>query len=167
MELYLFRHGIAAGGDAGKPDSVRQLTDEGRSKTAAVARLARAAGAEPSLILSSPYDRAVQTARIAADELGYKDKILESRTLVPHGTPEGVWSEIRDHADEPSILLAGHEPLLSHLTAWLLGSLSLRVEMKKSTMVRIDADGGRTVPQGVLRWMVTPALAAQYTGKSK
>lgn len=165
MELYLFRHGIAEDGGPGKPDSARQLTDEGRRKTAAVAKMARGAGVDPSLILSSPYDRAVQTARIAADELGYKGHILQIKVLVPHGSPEAVWSEIRDHQSESSILLAGHEPLLSHLAAWLLSAPSLRVEMKKSAMIRIDADSTRAAPQGVLRWMVTPALTRNTADK--
>jgi phosphohistidine phosphatase len=161
MELYLFRHGIAEEASAGHPDSSRQLTEEGRKKTAAVAKMARLAGAEPSLILSSPYDRAVQTARVAADELGYKGEILQTRTLVPHGAPEPVWSDVRDHSEEQSILLAGHEPLLSCLTAWLLGAPALQVEVKKSAMIRIDFDSLRATPRGVLRWMITPSL----TGK--
>jgi len=159
MELYIFRHGIAEEGSFGRPDSSRQLTEEGRKKTAAVAKMARRAEVRPSLIISSPYDRAVQTAVVAAEELGYKGEILQTKALVPDGHPEGVWNEIRNHRDEAAILLAGHEPLLSQLTAYLLSTPSLQVEMKKSAMVRIDVDGMRGAPQGVLRWMVTPALA--------
>jgi phosphohistidine phosphatase len=159
MELYIFRHGIAEEGSFGKPDSSRQLTDEGRKKTAAVVKMARRADVRPSLIISSPYDRAMQTAAVAAEELGYKGEILQTRTLVPEGSPEAVWNEIRDHGAETAILLAGHEPLLSQLTAHLLATPSLHVEMKKSAMVRIDVDGMRAAPQGVLRWMITPALA--------
>jgi phosphohistidine phosphatase SixA len=57
-------------------------------------------------------------------------------------------------------LLAGHEPLLSQLTAFLLSTPALQLEMKKSTMVRIDVEGFRPAPHGVLRWMITPALAS-------
>ncbi len=159
MELYLFRHGIASDRLPGRPDSSRQLTDEGRKKTAAVAKMARRAGLAPSLIISSPYDRAAQTAAVAAEELGYKGEVLETRTLVPESPPEAVWNEIRNHRDQAAILLAGHEPLLSQLAAYLLSTPALQVEMKKSAMVRIDVDAGRAAPQGVLRWMITPALA--------
>jgi phosphohistidine phosphatase len=159
MELYLFRHGIADDRSLGRPDSSRQLTDEGRKKTASVAKMARRAGVNPSLIISSPYDRAVQTAEAAAQEFGYKNEILQTRTLVPEGSPQAVWNEIRNHSGEPAILLAGHEPLLSQLAAYLLSTPSLQVEMKKSALVRIDVDGMRAAPQGVLRWMIVPALA--------
>jgi phosphohistidine phosphatase len=159
MELYLFRHGIAEEGKPGHPDSARELTDEGRKKTAEVLKLARKSGVEPALILTSPYARARQTAAIAADELGYKGRVLPVESLVPHGSPENVWKDIRDHADAASILLASHEPLLSRTVAYLLNSPSLRVEMKKASMVRIDIESLRAAPHGILRWMIVPKMA--------
>jgi phosphohistidine phosphatase len=158
MELYLFRHGIAEDARPGRPDASRALTDEGRRKTAEVVKTARKAGFEPSLIVSSPYLRAVETARIAAHELEYKGDVLKTEALVPHGSPEGVWTELRDYRDEAAILLAGHEPLLSHLVAYLLASPALRVEMKKAALVRIDVETVGAVPHGTLRWMITPKL---------
>lgn len=155
MELYLLRHGIA---ENGSPDAGRKLTDRGKEKSAAVARMARRAGVEPSLIVSSPYVRAVETAEIVAAEMGYAAPIVRFESLVPHGTPEGVWNDIADHRSESAILLAGHEPLLSILMAWLLASPALRVEMKKSTLVRIDVDSFRGTPRGILRWMIVPRL---------
>ncbi len=158
MELYLFRHGIAEDVPAGRSDSSRALTPEGRERAAAVVRMARNAGVKPSLIASSPYVRAVQTAEIAAKEFNWKGDLLSLPSLVPHGTPQGVWSDIRDLRDEPAILLAGHEPLLSELAAYLLNSPSLMVDMKKSAMLRIDVASLGPAPGGVLRWMLTPAL---------
>jgi phosphohistidine phosphatase len=159
MELYLLRHGIAEDARPGTSDSARELTAEGREKTAAVLKLARRGGVSPSLILSSPYLRAHQTAKIAARELEHNGDIELADSLVPHGTPENVWADLRDRSDEPAILLASHEPLLSTLVAWLLNSPSLRVDMKKAALVRIDVEGVRAVPHGVLRWMLVPKLA--------
>jgi phosphohistidine phosphatase len=155
MELYLLRHGIA---ENGSPDAARKLTDKGKEKTAAIAQMARKAGVEPSLIVSSPYVRAVETAELVAAELGYSGPIVKFESLVPHGNPEGVWNDVSDHRSESSILLAGHEPLLSVLMAWLLACPALRVEMKKSTLVRIDVDSFRGAPRGILRWMIVPRL---------
>jgi phosphohistidine phosphatase len=124
-----------------------------------VAKMARAAKVRPSAIISSPYVRAVETARIAARELGFEGKLINAPELVPHGSPENVWNVIRERREDDSILLAGHEPLLSHLVSYLLASPALRVEMKKSALVRIDVDSLRGAPHGVLRWMVIPRLA--------
>jgi phosphohistidine phosphatase SixA len=85
--------------------------------------------------------------------------VITAPELVPHGSPENVWNVIRERRDDDSILLAGHEPLMSGLAAYLLGSPALRVEMKKSALVRIDVDSLRGAPQGVLRWMLIPKLA--------
>jgi phosphohistidine phosphatase len=159
MEIYLLRHGVADDGQPGSPDSGRELTEEGRKKTAEVVKLARRSGVRPTLILTSPYARARQTARIAAEQLEYDGQVLAVESLVPHGSPEGVWQDLRDHGDETAVLLAGHEPLLSRLVAYLLNAPALRVEMKKAGLVRIDIETVRAHPHGILRWMIVPKLA--------
>ena len=156
MEIYLFRHGIAEDAKAGHPDSSRALTDEGKKKTAEVVKAARRAGVAPSLIISSPYVRAVETAEIAAEGFGYKNDILRTETLVPHGLPENVWSELRDYRDAEAVLLAGHEPLMGHLAAYLLASPVLRIDVKKAAMIRIDVPALGRTPHGTLRWLITP-----------
>ncbi len=157
MELYLLRHGIAE--DNAATDADRQLTEEGRHKLRRVLKRAASAGVSPSLIISSPYKRALESAEIAASELAYKGKILRAGTLTPDSSPPSVWSEIREHRDEPSILLAGHEPLFSATVAFLLGSTNQMVEFKKAALVRIDLHSFSAQPQGVLHWMLTPKLA--------
>jgi phosphohistidine phosphatase len=157
MELYLLRHGIAE--DNAATDADRQLTEEGRHKLRRVMKRAAAADVSPSLILSSPYKRAVETAEIAAAELDYKGKILRVGSLTPDSSPPSVWNEIRDHRDESSILLAGHEPLFSATVAYLLGSTQEMVDFRKSALVRIDIHGFGAQPQGVLQWMLTPKLS--------
>lgn len=158
MELYLFRHGIAEDPQAGRPDADRKLTDAGKKRVAEVVKAARRAEVDPSLIVSSPYVRAIETAQIAVDGFGFKGDIIRTETLVPHGHPEKVWNELRDYREEASILLAGHEPLLSHLAAYLLASPALRIEMKKAALLRIDIGNVGAMPHGTLRWMITPKL---------
>ncbi len=158
MELYILRHGIAADGEAGQPDSVRTLTPEGRKKLRAMLRSAKAAGVAPSLILTSPYKRAVQTAQLAAAALDYGGELLRTNALVPGSTPEAVWEEVRVHRDQRQILLAGHEPLLSAAAAFLLGCPSMAIEFKKGTMARIDLDRFGPAPRGTLKWLLAPKL---------
>lgn len=159
MELYLLRHGIAENQKPGDLDSGRALTADGREKLACVLKAARRAGVTPSLILTSPYVRAVQTAEAAAVTLNFDGHVIQSKSFTPDSTPESAWQEIRDYQGESAILLASHEPLLSQLAAYLLGSPSLRIDVKKASLIRIDLDGFRSVPAGVLRWMLTASLA--------
>jgi phosphohistidine phosphatase len=161
MEIYILRHGVAEEPQTGQPDSDRALTADGRKKLRNGLRTAASAGVAPSLILTSPYKRALQTAQMAAEILQYKGELLRTQALEPGSSPKTVWDEIRVHKDESGILLAGHEPLFSRLTAYLLGSPNLVVEFKKGAMVCIEVERFPAEPHGVLRWMLTSKLAAQ------
>jgi phosphohistidine phosphatase len=160
MEIYILRHGIAEDSQPGQSDSERALTSEGRKKLVRVLRVAREAGVAPSLILTSPLKRAVQTAQLAAETLDYKGELLRTKALEPGSHPRMVWEEIRVHKDEPSILLAGHEPLFSSLTAYLLGCPDLQVDFKKGALACVDVNRFGAEPHGVLKWLITPKLAS-------
>src|SRR5450759_3166341 len=121
MELYLFRHGIAEDARPGQSDSERALTSEGKRKLRTVVKTAIQAGLAPSLILTSPYKRAVQTAQIAADVLKYHGELLRTEALLPSSKPTVVWEEIRVHREEAQVLVAGHDPLFTDLAGYLLG----------------------------------------------
>jgi phosphohistidine phosphatase len=158
MELYILRHGIAEDGNPGQKDSERALTDEGRKKLHEVMRVVHRAGVAPALMVSSPYLRAVQTAEIAMEVLRYNGTLLQTPVLIPPSEPETVWQEVRTHRDAPSIMLVGHEPLLSQVIGYVLGARSLQVDLKKAAVVRVDVESFGQQPRGVLKWMLVPKL---------
>ncbi|HLK21224.1 MAG TPA: phosphohistidine phosphatase SixA [Bryobacteraceae bacterium] len=160
MKIYILRHGIAEDAQGTQPDSDRALTPEGKKKLRSVLRTAEAADVSPSLILTSPFRRALQTAQIAAEVLKYKGELLQTKTLEPGSQPRTVWDEIRVHKDEAEILLCGHEPLFSSLTAYLLGAPGLQIDYKKGALACVEIDHFPAEPHGVLKWMLTPKLAA-------
>ena len=161
MQIYLLRHGIADEGRPGRPDAERALTSEGREKLRRVLKRARSADVTPSLILSSPYRRALETAAVAVDVFGYKGDVMRTSALVPEAAPADAWQEIRSRKGESAILLASHEPLMSSMAAFLLGSPALLVDMKKGALVRMDCDGFGPEPRCLLKWMLTPALSLE------
>ncbi|MGH9627479.1 MAG: phosphohistidine phosphatase SixA [Bryobacteraceae bacterium] len=158
MQLYILRHGIAEDGHPGGRDSDRALTSEGKKKLRDVLRVASKAGVAPKMIVTSPYVRAVETAEIAADVLGYKDSLLRTDALVPSSETAAVWEELRVHRDTSELMLVGHEPLLSQSVAFLLAAPSMFVDLKKGALVRIDLDQFGVHPKGVLKWMLVPKL---------
>jgi phosphohistidine phosphatase len=158
MELYILRHGIAEEATGGMADKDRALTEGGRDRLRRVLSRAHEAGVAPSLILTSPYRRALETAQLAAPALG-SVKVTRCDALVPASTPEEVWEVIREHRKESGLLLAGHEPLLSQTAAYLLGAPDLQIDLKKAAMVRIDLESFSGTPRGILKWMLTPGLA--------
>jgi phosphohistidine phosphatase len=161
MEIYLLRHAAAENALPGMKDADRAVTQEGREKLKRVLKRAKSAGVEPGVILSSPYRRALETAEMAAEVLGYRRKVVQTAALVPNASPHDVWQEIRSRRDESSILLSSHEPLMSATVALFLGNPAMLVDMKKSALVRVDCDRFGPEPHGILKWMLTPATAGE------
>ncbi len=161
MEIYLLRHGIAEDAAPGMPDADRALTSAGRQKLRRVLARARAAKVEPGVILSSPYRRALETAAVAVDALGYSGKVVQTGALTPDANPRETWEEIRARKTETSVLLASHEPLMSSLLAFLLNTPALMVDFKKAALARVDCDRFGPEPQGTLKWLLTPATAGE------
>jgi phosphohistidine phosphatase len=157
MNIYLLRHGTAEDREVGKPDASRALTKEGRRELRAVLHLARMAGVKPGVILTSPLRRAVETARVASAELQC-DKVLEIKELTPDTPPPQLWRAIRAHRSDRELVLAGHEPQLTRLAAFLLEA-PLAIDLKKGALVKIAVQDSQGPPRGVLKWMLTPKLA--------
>ncbi|MFB3829309.1 MAG: histidine phosphatase family protein [Bryobacteraceae bacterium] len=155
MRIYLLRHGAAESRRPGGTDRERALTAEGREALGRVLARARAGGAAPSLILCSPLARAVETARMAAEALGYSGEIVRTEALLPEADPAGFWDELRARRDEPAILAAGHEPFLSAAAAYLLGAPGLGADVRTATLLRLDLDRF-SAPRAVLKWMLPP-----------
>jgi phosphohistidine phosphatase SixA len=93
--------------------------------------------------------------------LGYKGETGRTDALVPEASPVDAWEEIRSRSGERAILLASHEPLMSSMAAFLLGSPGLTVDMKKAALVRIDCDRFGPKPAGMLKWMLTPGVCLE------
>jgi phosphohistidine phosphatase len=159
MQIYLLRHGIAEDGLPGKADADRALTTEGIKRLREILKRARTASVSPSVIVTSPYVRARQTAELAAEILGFEETLATSGVLTPNSSPVDTWTELRTLRGEQSVLLVGHEPHMSSFTGFLLGTPELRVDFKKGAMVRVDMMEFGVRPRGVLKWMMAPKLA--------
>ena len=153
MQVDLLRHGAATPSKPGSSDGDRPLSDAGEAQVKAVAERAREAGAKPSLILSSPYTRARQTAAIAAKILGYSGAIVEIRSLEPDRSPFDLWDDVRARTEESEILLVGHLPLLGDLASILLGR---GIGIPPATIVRIHVPQLVPEPGASLQWVLGP-----------
>ena len=161
MQVYLLRHGISEEGRAGMSDADRALTADGRRKLHQVLENAVHADVKPTLILSSPLKRAVQTAEIAKEVLKYKNEIVRTKVLLPGSSAEQVWDEIRVHKDESSLVLVGHNPLFDTLPGYLLGYPEMQVDFKKGGLLRLDLEGFSR-PKGILRWYLVAKLVGNH-----
>lgn len=141
MKLYLVRHGLAGQHGDYADDNERPLTDEGKKKTARVARRLAESGLKFEKILSSPLVRARQTAEIlVAEKLG--DSIEEFPPLAPDGKLRdwlNWWRGSAYRGPESSIALVGHEPDLGYWTESLVwGQSRGNLIVKKAGVIGIE-----------------------------
>ena len=158
MEVYLLRHGIAEDAHSGMSDADRALTQDGRRKLRRALEAAAQADVRPSLILTSPLKRAIETAEIAEEALGYKGKLVRTQALSPGSNPQEAWAEIRSRRNESAIMLVGHNPLFGALGGYLIGAPDAQIDMKKGAILRIDFEHFPPQPRGTLRWLLIPKL---------
>ncbi|MCC6750070.1 MAG: histidine phosphatase family protein [Deltaproteobacteria bacterium] len=121
MHVTLVRHGRAAPELAPLGDAGRVLTVDGRAQVRETGEALARLGASPSEIWSSPLVRAVQTAELLAAATGYTGEIRVQSELLPYGSAGALLDAMRLLSTETELLLAGHEPFMSHLATVLGG----------------------------------------------
>ena len=108
-------------------------------------------------IASSPYVRAVQTAEILADTLGFKQEIEIVEALTPENPSEALLPWLATHPPESTVAIVGHEPHLSRLVTWLMTQeAESHVVFKKGGACLLDLGVRPSGGGALLHWLLTP-----------
>lgn len=163
MKLYLMRHGIAEvlGTGAARHDRDRALTAAGEKRVREIARGLRRLGIKPELIFTSPLLRARQTAELVAETLGLGDRLEETAHLgVPPDSAALIRLLQKKRPPPRAVLLVGHEPHLSELTAGLIAGPSTAVALtfKKGGLARLDVTTLEAGRCATLEWLLPPRV---------
>ena len=164
MNLYIVRHAIAVdrGTEGYEDDSQRPLTDAGSKKMKKIAKGIHRFGIELDAILTSPYVRARDTAKILAERYSMEDKVYFSDNLIPPGNFESLVFEIHEKYDFANLALVGHEPMLSSLISWLTtGEKDARILLKKGGVSFLSSDTLYQDGRAMLQWLLTPGIMMQ------
>jgi phosphohistidine phosphatase len=166
MNLYIVRHAIAV--QRGTPgyddDSQRPLTDKGRGKMNKIAKGLRQLGIELDVILTSPYVRARDTAKVLATEFNLQDQIRFTDNLIPPGDFKELIDEVQEKYDVESLALVGHEPMLGQLISWLTtGNRNMQINFKKGGVCYLTADNLYQDHRATLEWLLTPAIMVELS----
>jgi phosphohistidine phosphatase len=160
MNLYFMRHGIAvdrADSSAGSGDRERQLTPKGIKRMNKAAKGLTALSLTFDRILTSPLERARQTAKIVAQTLQLENRVEEVEQLSPEQSAQDLLSALVPYSDQKQILLVGHEPQLSNTISVLLsGTAGAEIRLKKGAMCCLEVDGLPPKKNGVLHWALAP-----------
>src|ERR1044071_8278792 len=158
MNLYIVRHAIAV--ERGTPgyeeDGQRPLTEAGRRKMKKIVKGLSQLDLDLDLILSSPYVRARDTAKILAGEFKLKGNVALSDNLIPPGNFEKLIEEIHQKYNVNNLALVGHEPMLSSLVSWLTtGNTDLRLTLKKGGVAFLSTANLYQDGHATLEWLLT------------
>jgi phosphohistidine phosphatase len=151
MQLYLIRHGIALDRDApdAPADTERPLTPKGMKRSHAAAVGFRALGVKPNAVLTSPWLRAVQTAEIFCETIGYPTKkMIQTDALKGTSAPSELMRELQ--AMKAKVVLCfGHEPHLHLVIGHILHTSTKITELKKAGLALLELER-ISPPQGRL-----------------
>lgn len=155
MDLILLRHGKAEDMNIGG-DFTRELVEKGREQSRRAAKLLKAAGVLPDIVLTSPLTRARQTADEFCQAAEMPGAVIQS-WLAYGMTPETALAELVAFRDFRRVAIVGHNPDFSQLIEWVIGTPGGIINMKKGALACLTI----TPPsrRGTLAYMIPPKLA--------
>lgn len=137
MRVFLVRHARAVDERPGLIDEHRYLSEKGRATARAVGKRLAAERVAIDAVLTSPLVRAVQTAELLTEALGWSGAVTTLPALAPGYPPRLVGERLTSYG--ASVMLVGHEPSISGLGAFLLGRPSF--PPFKTSQVAVIEDG--------------------------
>ena len=158
MLLLLIRHAAAEDRDPAQwpDDSQRPLTEKGRKVQSKVARFLRKNDLAPTLLLTSPWVRAVQTAEITTQGAGLMEPAVHCDALADDPDLNRLAECVGRQAPEAIVAMVGHSPWIEELAATLLGgaSGSLTVDFPKSGVMGLEVGDELRAGRAELRFFV-------------
>ena len=157
MELILLRHGKA---EDSHPDGdfSRALVEKGRKQARRAAKLLKAGGMLPNIVLTSPLVRARQTAHEFCETVGIPGAIIQG-WLACGMNPENALKELTAFKDFNRVAIVGHEPDFSGLIQWILGANGGSIEVKKGALACLAIHPPSC--RGTLVYLIPPKLAEE------
>ncbi len=118
--IYLVRHAKSSWKHIGLSDHDRPLNERGERDAPRMGRRLQKSGARPDLLLSSPARRAISTARIIAEELGYPPERIVEEPMIYDGSAREIFELFKKlPAQVDSVMLFGHNLEITILAEYL------------------------------------------------
>lgn len=119
-KLFLVRHAKSSWKDVSLADFDRPLNKRGKRDAPFMGALMAELNQIPDLIISSPANRAITTAREFASKLDYPIEKISEHEIIYHGDTSDIIKLIRNINDKyDNLFLFGHNPDLTSLNNFL------------------------------------------------
>lgn len=144
--LTLIRHAKSSWKDNTLSDFNRPLNKRGQQNAPMMGRLLHDMGASFELIVSSPALRAITTARLIAEQLGYPQDALIQDTGLYAATTSGLLKVVHELPDETlAVALVGHNPGLTDFCNYLCGDSVENLPTCAVASITFDTDTWQAV----------------------
>lgn len=159
ITLYLVRHAKAETPTRGLKDFDRMLAPKGHNQAPQMGGKLKQLGCKPDAIISSPAERAAQTARYLAEQINYEPENIIFNDDVYSSSVRillGIINKQPQHLKQ--LMLVGHNPefsfLAEHLTGQSIGNLPTCGMVK----ITFEADNWNQIAGGLgnLVWFEHP-----------
>lgn len=118
--LYLIRHAKSSWEHPELPDIERPLNERGEQDTLEMAQWLKEEGVSPDIIISSSAKRALTTAMMMAEELGFPTDQVITDQRIYDANVEDLFEVIKGLDDSAqSVMFFGHVPSLNMLANYL------------------------------------------------
>jgi phosphohistidine phosphatase len=149
MHLILWRHAEA---EDGSPDLERELTRKGHKQAADMAKWLHARLPNRLRVITSPAQRARQTASALTGEFEIVPEIA------PGASPNALLAATGWPDSDTNVVLVGHQPTVGQAAALLLGGRRLPWVIKKGAVWWLSQRVRADETQVVLRAVMSPDL---------
>ena len=136
--LFLVRHAKSSRNDPSLPDRDRPLDDRGKQDGPKMGKRLAQRDVKPDLLLSSPALRALTTAQLIAEEIGYKPKDIVVDDRLYASDADDLLAVIRAlDRNLNRVMLFGHNPEFTDLAHRLSSEF---IEMPTCAIVEFNFD---------------------------
>ena len=152
--LLLTRHAKSSWSNPGLADIDRPLNERGKKAAPFMGKLIMDKGEKPELLISSPANRALSTAKIFGEAMGLvENDIIIDRTIYGADAKQ-LLELVQDQVDlYKSIMLFGHNPTFTLFVNLLTGSNIInvvtcgvvRIDFEFSSWIDINFGSGKLV----------------------
>lgn len=163
-QLFFFRNAKAIKLSIGIADIERKLSLKGNKDAKIMAHRLRIWGYNPELIIASPANRALETARILANEIKYPASKIVQEPLLYSDNEKKVRNLLKTVEDKyHSILIVGHNPLLEEMIGYFTGKPEIKLTTSSCCCVEFKANSWKKISKasGEVKLLDFPANQAE------
>lgn len=157
--IVLIRHAKSGWDDPELADFERPLNKRGFRDAPFMGNILRERNIKPDMIISSPANRAITTAKIIAGQLGFpEEKIIQEMGIYENGSKYLLNLISKFDNSINTVALFGHNPDITSLSSYLSGDYFENVPTCGTVCIDFDFDNWRDAVEenGELRFFEFP-----------